>query len=420
LSEKDVFALEKFNSNFYKKTRVEPISLEYKKGKVVAIKAKNYVGIIKVKNKSFQIIPKLSREARESKEYSRQAIRNLLFMLTFTKKIKIKESELAGLNKVNDDFFETLIYLFAQNLLSLIKNNINKEYIDLEDNLNFLKGKINFTGNIKKNSASSNKFYVCYEEFCEDNLLNQIFKFTTVSLLKITKNGYNAKILQELSFLFDNVTFKKITESDFQKIKLDRLNSFYEPVLNLAKIFITNSSLEVRSNNIDTFTFVFDMNELFEDFITELTKKIFFGTEYSVKAQHSIGHLVMKKNGKEKKLFKMLPDIKIFKNKKETPLVIIDTKYKITEEDARDGVKQGDMYQMFAYSKKSLCSQVILLYPRLDIQKEEDVRFELGDGVNVYKKTVNLCRELKSREERIALKEELKSIYFVEGIMSSS
>ncbi len=415
LTKKDVSALEKLNASFYKEKKIEPIDLKYRRGKLVSIKAKNYVGVIKVRNKSFQIIPKLSQKTKGSEEYSRQAVRNLLFILTFTKKIKIKDFELAGLNKVNDDFFETLIYLFSQNLLNLAKNNINKEYIKLEDNLNFLKGKINFPNNIKKNVISGNKFYVSYEEFCEDNLLNQIFKFTTISLLKTTKNNRNAKILQELSFLLDDVTLKRITIDDFQKVKIDRLNNHYEPILNLAKIFITNSSLEIRSDNINTFTFIFDMNELFEEFIAELTKKIFFGTEHIVKTQHLAGHLVVEKDGKNVKLFRMLPDIKIFKEEEERPFIIVDTKYKIPELDVRGGVRQNDMYQMFAYSKKTLCPHVILLYPRLDDQDQENIHFKSEEGVNIYKKTINLCRELKLKEERAALIEELKDIYSVKS-----
>jgi len=73
-----------------------------------------------------------------------------------------------------------------------------------------------------------------------------------------------------------------------------------------------------------------------------------------------------------KKLFRMLPDIKIISDEENNPLIIIDTKYKITEENAREGVSQNDMYQMFAYSKKSLCSHVILLYPRLNDQNEKE------------------------------------------------
>ena len=414
LQKKDVFALEDLNRKFSKEKKVEPLDLNYRKGELKSIKAKNFVGVIRARQKSFQIIPKLSQKEKESQEYSKQSIRNLLYMLTFTKKLKIKDSDLAGLNRVNDDFFETLIYLFAKNLLELIQNNVNKEYVNLEDNLTFLKGKLDFPSHIKNNSILKNRFYLHYEEFCEDNFLNQIFKFVTYILLKTTRSHNNYKILQELSFLFDEVSFKNITTEDLKKIHLNRLNNCYEPILNLAKIFLSNSSLELSSNNIETFTFIFDMNELFEEFIGELTKRIFFGSDHRVTLQGPSKHLVQSKNGQPRNLFKMMPDIEIFKYRKKAPDLIVDTKYKILkEEDAKDGVGQPDMYQMFAYSKKFKCSDIILLYPRLENMDNNESLFVLDEETKVYKKTVNLCRELWKREARESLKEELKNIFYI-------
>ncbi len=420
LNLKDILALEDLNRKFYNKNKVEPLKLIYRKGKLSSIKAKNFVGIIKVRNKSFQIIPKLSQKEKDSQEHSKQSIRNLLYMLTFTKKLKIKNSDLAGLNRVNDDFFETLIYLFAKNLLDLIQNNINKEYINLEDNLTFLKGKLDFPNHIKTNSILRNKFYLRYEEFCEDNLLNQTFKFITYILLNTTKNHNNYKILQELNFLFDEVSFKSITLEDLRKIHLNRLNNFYEPILNLAKIFLSNSSLELNSNNINTFTFIFDMNELFEEFIGELTKRIFFGSDYRVTLQGPSKCLVESKNGEGRGLFRMMPDMEIFKHRNKKPFLIVDTKYKILkEEDSKEGVKQSDMYQMFAYSKKFKCPDIILLYPRLEKQDNKESCFVLDDETRVYKKTVNLSRELWKRKAREELKEELRDIFYINTFINN-
>ncbi len=413
LNRKDIIALDDLNNKIYKTRKVKPLELIYKKGELKELKAKNFVGVLRVRNKSFQIIPKLSRKENGFDDYSRQAIRNLFYMLTITRKLKIKNSDLAGLKRVNDDFFETLIYLYAKNLFDLIKNNVNKEYVDLEDNLTFLKGKLDFPRHIKNNSILKNKFYLHYEEFCEDNLLNQIFKYVTHVLLKTTKNHNNYKILQELSFLFDGVSFKRVAPDDFKKVHLNRLNSFYEPILNLAKIFTSNSSLELSSNNIDTFTFVFDMNDLFEEFIGQISKKIFFGSNYKVTMQKPVKYLVKEKNGTKKDLFKMMPDIEVSELKSKIPALIMDTKYKILKDDSKDGIKQQDMYQMFAYSKKFNCKYIILLYPRLEEQNMSESNFKLDEFTNIYKRTVNLCRDLTSKEQREELKQELKNIFYI-------
>ena len=413
LKEREVRALESFNTKFRKKQNADALNLEYRGGKLRSIKARNYVGVIKVETQSFQIIPKLSRE-ESSSDYSKQAIRNLLFMLSYTKKIKIKEAELAGLNRVKDDFFETLIYLYSKNLLDLIQNNVYKNYVDLEGNLIFLKGKIDMPRHIKNNSVSKNRFYVKYEEFCEDNLLNQIFKYTTHLLLKTTKSNYNYKKLQEISFLFDEVSFKKISSRDFERVTLNRLNSSYEPVLNLAKIFVMGSSLEMSPSNINTFSFLFDMNILFEEFIGEITKKIFFGGDHKVSTQGPFKYLVQEMNGHKVNKFRMIPDIQILNRRDGVLDLIVDTKYKILDfNDNNYGIKQSDLYQMFAYSKKFNCEYIILLYPRLEEQNIEESNFKLDEYTHVYKRTVNLCRDLTAKEQREELKQELKDIFYI-------
>jgi len=75
--------------------------------------------------------------------------------------------------------------------------------------------------------------------------------------------------------VLDYISFKKITINDFDHVHLTRLNNEFEPVLNLCKLFISQSSVELSVDKIDTFSFIFDMNALFEKFIGEFIKREF-------------------------------------------------------------------------------------------------------------------------------------------------
>lgn len=68
---------------------------------------------------------------------------------------------------------------------------------------------------------------------------------------------------------------------------------------------------------------------------------------------------------------------------------------------------------MFAYSKKFNCEYIILLYPRLEEQNIEESNFKLDEYTHVYKRTVNLCRDLTAKEQREELKQELKDIFYI-------
>ena len=406
----ELYKLNKRLRDIYK-TGTDILQVNVLPGRPVALKANSYVGVIRVGSKIIQIIPKIAKGEEGGEDYNRLAISNLLYMLSFTKKLSIKEADLASLKRVDGNFFEVLIYLFAKNLLSLIQNNVSKEYVTKEDNLPFIKGKLQFSDHIKLNSVTRTNFFLRYDEFCEDNLLNRIFKYAVHLLMNSSSNFKNLKLLQELQLLFCDISLQKVVAEDFKKVNLTRLNKVYEPVLNLAKIFINQSSLEMSADNISTFSFVFDMNYLFEEYVGEMIKRSCYDQYASITLQKPTKNLVEEKlvDGVGMgSVFNMRPDIVLGKNYRNHEL-IIDTKYKIRlNNDKKEGVSQADMYQMNAYSKKYDCPNIILLYPQTKELAEHRIDFKIDNKTTVKVRGVNLCRDLKIEREKFA--SELKEI----------
>ena len=104
------------------------------------IKARHYVGVIKYKNFQLQILPKLiaEKEANKDKE-KEQILKNLVFMLSYTRKLDIKTTDNVNLSKTQNPFLEVLIREFALSLFDALKRLTPKNYIREEDNLNYLK-----------------------------------------------------------------------------------------------------------------------------------------------------------------------------------------------------------------------------------------------------------------------------------------
>lgn len=410
-SRKEINQLQKLNEHIKNTQQVNTdiVSFVYWNGEAREIITSSFVGVIKVGRKIIQILPKMARGESES-EYSAQAIHNLLYMLSYTKRLGIKETDLASLKRFNDNFFEVLIYLLAKNLLDLVKTNFHKQYVGKEDNLSFVKGKLQFNNHLRKNIVNRSRFYLEFDEFSEDNLLNQILKYTIQLLIKATGNFNNLKMLQELSFIFSDISFKKIRMSDFKEVRLSRLNQKFEPILNLCKIFISDSSLELSADRINTFSFIFDMNILFEEFIGEFIKKNFSDNDRRISLQKPARNFVKDKiidSISYGEVFRLKPDIQIYKNSGDDPVTIIDTKYKVLgdTDDKKEGVVQSDLYQMNAYAKKYNCGNIVLLYPMLSSQSPKNIRFKIDETTDIHIRTVNLCRDLK--REKNDLKNEL-------------
>ena len=191
--------------NYLKRQKLENVLDVY----ADSIKANSWVGVIKYKKTTIQILPKLispngneednnkENDNKNKKDKEKETIlKNLIYMLSFTKRLDIKTNEVAKLSKENNPFLEILIREFANSLFECLKRLTPQRYIREENNLNYLKGKIKFSENIRYNCSNSAKFYCEYDEYSENNILNQLFLFVSTCLYYLTNNGYNKKTLK--------------------------------------------------------------------------------------------------------------------------------------------------------------------------------------------------------------------------------
>ncbi|NRV01589.1 5-methylcytosine-specific restriction enzyme subunit McrC [Clostridium beijerinckii] len=331
------------------------------------IVATQYVGFIKIKNKTIQVIPKIF------KNNDNENLHFLLYMLQYTEKLKIKNFSLTSFNKIDGSFFEVFIWLYARNLLDILKPGIKKQYVVNEENSNFLKGKFLIGEHIKYNNFNNAKFFCSFDEFTEDNRLNQILKYVSNILIQVSKNSTNKKYLKQILFILDEVQLKKVTVDDIDKIHFSRLNEEYRPIINLCKLILSNTTISFGLSKIETFSFMFDMNKLFEEFIYKFIKK--HKEEIGIKnisGQKLLGKLFGE--------FNMYYDIYIKDENNRD--IIIDTKYKSPADmNKHYGLSQADFYQMFAYSQsqEKKIENIILLYPKSTI---EESSFKHSDGIN--------------------------------------
>jgi 5-methylcytosine-specific restriction enzyme subunit McrC len=94
----------------------------------------------------------------------------------------------------------------------------------------------------------------------------------------------------------------------------------------------------------------------------------------------------------------MKPDIVIRERNSKNILYILDTKWKLINQDNpipkysqnnQDTIKQADIYQLFTYGKKYGVKKLVLIYPKWD-NFNEDFSFNLDDGLCLNIKQFNL------------------------------
>ena len=329
------------------------------------IQARNYVGVLQTKSGlTIEILPKIADKTDTDKS---KAV--LIKMLKSLKNFPFKSSNLANLKTQNLPLLEIFISMFLCELETLVKKGIKSDYVTLEENLNFLKGKLNINEQIKRNSIHKEQFYVGYSEFLSDIKINQIIKTTLKFLYKKSNSSKNQQKIRELLFIFDEVSMCNDYKNFFINYTINRQVRHYEQTLLWCKIFLLGNTFTPHKGDDLAFALLFDMNALFESYVGNFIEKKIPGTIL----QHKVKYLI-----EEPRDFGLKPDI--FLEGK----FIADTKWKIIRQDINESEKkykisQADLYQLYAYGKKYECGELYLIYPKIDGAKQESMKFRYED-----------------------------------------
>lgn len=369
------------------------------------IETTSWVGVIKYKNTHFQILPKLICN-NGNKE---NVLKNLIYMLSYTKKLDIKTSNETKLSTAKNPFIEILIREYAKSLFECLKRLTPKKYVREEDNLNYLKGKIKFTENIRHNSSNQAKFYCEYDEFSENNILNQLFLFVSTCLYNISNDSYNKKTLKFIINYYSDIKLVRFDRFKAEKIKLSRNQELFKKPFNLAKMFVEKTSVDLSKNKFENITLIWDMNKLFEEFVFEIMKK--FENELGCKLTAQRGRkLLVGDTSKKRNTF---VDIMIEKINGEK--IVLDTKYK--KFVSSDDFSNADVFQVSTYCLLHKAKHAILLYPKWDTSASENdfhLNIDNPSESDIYQidfKTINLQYDYIGKKENLEkIKEDIKRI----------
>lgn len=384
----------------------------------------SYVGTIKAKDLHIDILPKIYKKNRDET----QAIKNFLLMLSFCENLNIKTLDLKSL-RVNNGFFESLASIFSKKLLETLKMNYYREYSLVEEELKYLKGRLILKKQIRKVDIS--KLCCGYFKYTDNIELHKKLKLVSYFLTFIVKSSEIQRLLKDILSIYNNVDLDFSIVNRQSIVNINKLNFSYTPLLNFADLFLQSKTFQLVSENGNGtfFSFLFDMNIIFESFISKIIRsewnlireRVEKLRNCNIKLQAKRKYLI---EGPSKKLFGLRPDIVIFEKKGKTNYkAIIDIKYKILNLNREDlGMDQNDVYQMYAYLGKYNSPIGILIYPFTESQvagsNSENFRcnenykvFNLNKNRKLYVFLIDLRRDLNNKSEFKELKKSLIEIF---------
>lgn len=326
-------------------------------------------------------------------------IQNIYYLLCYAWN-KLDEGKIVDVNKIDST---EIVDLFAKVLINgvshLLKRGIDRNYIENDDLLSTIKGKLDFNSTIKRNLMFRGKAHCIFDEMNHNVLHNQILKTTIYRLLLIKE--LDSALQEELVKIyryFYQIDTISLNYRAFRNVKINRNNYFYLFLLNICELIYENLLPDEESGETKFRDFVRDEKKMafvFEEFVRQFYKlelanaKVYREDLYWGGDKDSTSILP-----------KMETDITI---ETEDKKIIIDTKYykeALTSYYDAEKIRSNNLYQIYAYlkqveyqGKKGREAEGILLYPTV---KKELGYSKIIEGHKIRFETINLNQDWKA------------------------
>lgn len=348
--------------------------------------ARQMVGMVAAKGCSLEILPKVDPDA-DAVEDENTVRSRLVRMLDVALGLDLDIGAEAAIARQKSTLLELLIDAFATKLLAEVRRGLPRAYLQHEEDLPALRGRLDVTRQFTRNAVRPDRLACRFDQLEADTPLMRIMAAASVFLARHARSLATRRKLDELRHTLVDIPLVPLARLPWKEVRIDRTNRRWAALFRLAKLLLQRDwqATHHAAKAPDGLTLLFPMNDLFEKYVAVLLRRALAGTGIDVIEQGGHRACLGAFTGEHLEsgsVFSTKPDI-ILRQGGEI-LAIIDTKWKKLSSDPLDrkhGVSQADVYQLMAYARLYAVSEVILLYPeRPGEPGGERTRFGMAGG----------------------------------------
>ena len=371
-----------------------------RRGGCRAVQVTNYVGVIQAPDGyQIEVLPKIGKVTeRNEAAYSkiRKILIDMICCLQGFEHIQIDSARIAAAKMPLLDVF---IQDFLRTVERIVKRGLRSNYVSRQDNLFALRGKLLMASHLRQNLCRADRFFTEHDEFETDRPENRLLHTALRRVLALPTSHANNRLARELAFAFADVPLSAQPRLDFQRVRLDRGMSYYEPALAWARLILDDKSPVTGAGEETAPSLLFPMEKVFEAFVAKhLAKQL--TKPHTLKKQAQSRYLVNHDGGD---LFQLRPDLLVADSI--GAKLVLDTKWKLLETanvnkgkyETKYGLAQSDFYQLLAYGLNYLDGKgdMVLIYPKTDTFKKplEVFKFNKPGGLRLW--VLPFCLENK-------------------------
>lgn len=350
--------------------------------------AQQMVGVLSATGCSLEILPKIDPDIPEtgnSKENEAERISErirLVQMLNIAFDLGLSAGAADNMAHTASSLLEILIANFADKLLVEVRRGLPRRYIQQEDDLPALRGRLDVSRQFSRNAVRPDRLSCQFDELTPDTPLLRIMASAVPFLNQHARSQENRRKLSELRHWLNEIPQLPITRLPWKDVRISRANQRWGELLRLAELLLRRNwqSVDRSAGAALGITLLFPMNDLFEKYIAALMRRAL--TPHGVRVlelggyRKCLGQWIEGQplEGDAGHAFATKPDIRLMRGN--DLLAVIDTKWKkmVSPMHRTQGLRQADVYQMMAYARLYDGADVVLLYPSLP-----------GDGPHQHK-----------------------------------
>lgn len=179
-------------------------------------------------------------------------IKNIYYMLSYAFQTLNQENYDDVAAESFDEMYDLLAAILAKGIGIQLKQGLYREYINRQEELPVMRGKINLPGTIKNRLVRKQLLTCDYDELSENNLLNQIIKTAVMLLLRNAKVKAEYKDdLKKKMLFFSDVDKLEPTSIRWSSIRFQRNNQTYRMLISTVNTLDIDISQVMPMENED-------------------------------------------------------------------------------------------------------------------------------------------------------------------------
>lgn len=320
------------------------------------VKFAQFCGVVQVDGLQVEVLPKLTPYQTEAQQRD-----TLLTMLASAGDLKGVDNLGAGLATSRTTLLDLFIRHFARLLERQLQQGLLRNYRDIEETLDQVRGRIDLVRQQRENLFKPQRLACRYSELVSDIPVNRLLHSALRLVISLCTSPLLAQQLHALRMRFGEVGTLAPRQRGPTADQLNRMESRYAPLVEMAHLFLDGQFLDARSGRQQAFSLLFEMNRLFERYSARLLRPVVRRMGLKLMEQGPRRYLGFEDNGQGRLM--MRPDISLLEHGKQ-PVTILDAKWKRVATSAPlASLTAADLYQLAAYATAYGCSHVVLLYP---------------------------------------------------------